>query len=203
LSNLALCVDVIRISIIAYFTGSNHHVMKGLFFLASLIFISFSVVAQQNLNPEISPYGQVSSVPGVSLKADPSMHYKIVIEINNSDTSTPAVSQPVELIARLVNLLALDGVAKNKREIAVIFHNAGSYCIQTDEAYSRKYGRTNPNKDALEKLAAAGVHFYVCGQSTVKRNINPAEIIPQVKIATSFLTSYTTFQLQGYSTLKF
>ena len=177
--------------------------MKGLLFIASLLFFSFPVFAQQGLNPEISPYGQVSSVPRVSLKADPSMHYKIVIEVNNSDTSTPAISQPVELVARLVNLLALDGVTKSKREIAVIFHNAGSYCIQTDEAYNRKYGRSNPNKEALEKLAAAGVNFYVCGQSTVKRNINPAEILPQVRIATSFLTSYTTFQLQGYSALKF
>lgn len=177
--------------------------MKGLLFLACLILISFTVFAQKSLNPEIAPYGQVSPVPGVSLKADPSMHYKIVIEVNNSDTSTPAISQPVELVARLVNLLAMDGVTKNKRKIAVIFHNAGSYCIQTDEAFSRKYGRTNPNKEALEKLAAAGVHFYVCGQSTVKRNINPAEILPQVRIATSFLTSYATFQMQGYSALKF
>jgi intracellular sulfur oxidation DsrE/DsrF family protein len=177
--------------------------MKGLLFLASLLFISIPMLAQQSVNPEISPYGQVSSVPGVSLKADPSMLYKIVIEVNNSDTSTPAISQPVELVARLVNLLALDGVTKNRREIAVIFHNAGSYCIQNDEAFSRKYGRPNPNKDALEKLAAAGVQFYVCGQSTVKRKIDPAEILPQVSIATSFLTSYTSFQLKGYSALKF
>lgn len=177
--------------------------MKGILSIAVLTIISFSAIAQQNLNPEISPYGQVFAVPGVSMKADPNMHYKIVIEINNSDTATPTLSQPIEFVARLINLLALDGISREKREIAVIFHNAGSYCVQTDEAFNQKYGRPNPNKEAFEKLSAAGVNFYVCGQSTVKRNIKPSEILPQVRIATSFLTSYTTFQLKGYAALKF
>lgn len=177
--------------------------MKGFVPFVVLTIISFSSFAQQNLNPEISPYGQVYAVPGVTMKADPSLSYKIVIEVNNSDTSTAAISQPVEFVARLVNLLALDGIGKEKRDIVVIFHNAGSYCVQTDQAFSQKFGRPNPNKDAFDKLAAAGVSFYVCGQSTVKRNIKPSEILPQVKIATSFLTSYTTFQLKGYAPLKF
>ena len=168
-----------------------------------LLHIPDMVQGQAKMQPEVIPYGQVSEVPGVRFRADPAMPYKIVVEIASSDTTTDALSQPVELAARLVNLLAMDGIDKSKRSIAVIFHNMGSYCIQNDEAYQRKYGRANPNRDALLKLAEAGVALYVCGQSTVKRNIAPSELLPSVQIASSFLTAYTTFQLKGYATLKF
>jgi intracellular sulfur oxidation DsrE/DsrF family protein len=159
--------------------------------------------AQQQQFPVIKNLGGVfSDVPGVSFRADKQLQYNVVIEVDNSDTTGSKVSNPLEVVSRYINLLAIDGITENKRSIVVIFHNAGAYCIQNNEAYQRKYGRPNPNLEALEQLEKAGVLMYVCGQSTVKRKIPPTDIMPAVKIATSYLTTYTTYQLKGYATLK-
>lgn len=179
--------------------------MKGSAFIlfTLLTCMSTQVSAQQQQFPVIKNHGGVfNDVPGVSFRADKQVQYNVVIEIDNSDTSGSKVSNPLEVVSRYINLLAIDGITADKRSIVVIFHNAGSYCIQNNEAYERKYGKPNPNLEVLEQLEKAGVMMYICGQSTVKRKIPPTDIIPAVKIATSFLTTYTTYQLKGYATLK-
>lgn len=177
-------------------------ISKTFSLLVLLVGVTFNATAQQQ-NPVIKNYGSVfAEVPGVSFKADKQMEYKVVIEVDFSDTSGSKVSNPLEVVSRFINLLAIDGIKADKRSIVLIFHNAGSYCIQNNEAYQRKYGKANPNLEALEELEKAGVLMYVCGQSTMKRKIPPTDIIPAVKIATSYLTTFTTYQLKGYATLK-
>jgi intracellular sulfur oxidation DsrE/DsrF family protein len=179
--------------------------MKGTVFILSILltYLSTQVSAQQQQFPVIKNYGGVfNDVPGVSFRADKQIQYKVVIEVDNSDTAGSKVSNSLEVVSRYINLLAIDGITTEKRSIVVIFHNAGSYCIQNNEAYQRKYGKPNPNLDVLDQLEKAGVLMYICGQSTVKRKILPTDIIPAVKIATSYLTTYTTYQLKGYATLK-
>jgi len=175
------------------------YIIIGLLFGAT---ITVSAQLQQQY-PVIKNFGGVfTDVPGVSFNADKQLDYKVVIEIDNSDTSSAKVSNALEVVSRYINLLAMDDINADKRSVVVIFHNAGSYCIQNDEAYQRKYGKPNPNLDVLNQLEKAGVVFFICGQSTVKRKIQPSEIIPAVKIASSYLITYTTYQLRGYATLK-
>jgi intracellular sulfur oxidation DsrE/DsrF family protein len=95
----------------------------------------------------------------------------------------------------------MEGISRQNMDIVVVFHNAGTYCIQKDAAYQEKYGMKNPNLSIFDQLARAGVKFYVCGQSTVKRKVNPSDIVPEVAMATSYMTIFTTLQLKGYSVL--
>lgn len=179
-------------------------IKKSIFSSGLLFVIIFSATAQpQKQNPVIKNYGGVfANVPGVTFKADKQLDYKVVMEVDESDTGSTKVCEALEYVSRYINLLAIDGIADARRSVVVIFHSAGAYCIQTNEAYQRKYGIPNPNLKVFDELSKAGVSFYVCGQSTVRRKIPPTDIISDVKIATSYLTSYTTFQLKGYATLK-
>jgi len=61
----------------------------------------------------------------------------------------------------------------------------------------------NPNLKLYEELNAAGVKMFVCGQSLIARKIDRTKMVPEVKIATSMLTTLTTYQLKGYASLKF
>ena len=45
--------------------------------------------------------------------------------------------------------------------------------------------------------------MFVCGQSLVARKIDRMKLVPQVKVASSMLTTLTTYQLRGYAALKF
>ncbi|WP_416438088.1 DsrE family protein [Phnomibacter sp. MR] len=184
-------------------TPSFDYTMKGILLTVTLFFAIVHTHAQTSSNPAVPHYGAVfAQVPGLSFTADKNLPYKVVIEIDKSDTGSAEISQSLEIASRFVNLLAVDGISQDKRSIVIIFHNAGSYCLQKNEAYQRKYGRPNPNLQILEELTKAGVSFMVCGQSTVKRKLLPEELLPQVKIATSYMTAFVTHQLKGYAAMK-
>jgi intracellular sulfur oxidation DsrE/DsrF family protein len=61
----------------------------------------------------------------------------------------------------------------------------------------------NPNIDLIKSLKAAGVKLTVCGQSLLARKVAPGQVLEEVDIATSMLTTVTTYQLKGYAFLKF
>lgn len=185
------------------FTASFDFFMKRFLLSIVVLFTVVSAYAQIQTNPAVPHFGTVfAQVPGLSVTADKNLTYKVVIEIDKSDTTGADISQSLEVASRFVNLLEIDGISKDKRSIVIIFHNAGSYCIQENEAFQRKYGHPNPNLQVLEELTKAGVQLMVCGQSTVKRKLLPTELIPQVKIATSYMTAFVTLQLKGYASMK-
>jgi len=47
------------------------------------------------------------------------------------------------------------------------------------------------------------VEFYVCGQTMQKRNIDTKKLVGGTKVASSGLTAITTYQLKGYTMIKF
>ena len=102
-----------------------------------------------------------------------------------------------------MNLHVVGGVPSEKLQIVVAIHGEASYSVMNNEAYRDKYRTGNPNLDLYKELADAGVKFFICGQSLIARDIERARMVPQVKIATSMLTTITTHQLRGYIVLKF
>lgn len=178
--------------------------MKQIVVLLAGLLVAKLATAQLQINPVIKPYGSVfADVPGKSVWPDSATHFKVVIEINKSDTNSTEVNAGLDLVARFLNLLEVDGVGANRRQIVVLFHNAGSYILQTDDAFKSRYGHTNPNTALLSALQAAGVNMMVCGQSTVKRQLPPQVLHPAVRIASSYLTAHTWLQLKGYAILSF
>ena len=72
-----------------------------------------------------------------------------------------------------------------------------------NELYKEKFKCDNPNLQILKELMDAGVEFYVCGQTMEKRKIDTKKLVSGTKVASAGLTAITTYQLQGYTMIKF
>ena len=176
--------------------------MKKLVTIGVLL-VSFSLSAQTRVFPVIKNYGGIFDVPDAIEKPDPDLDYKIVIELATGSEKPNVFNTSLNNIARLVNLHVVGGVPSEKLQIVVAIHGEASYSVMNNEAYRDKYRTGNPNLDLYKELADAGVKFFICGQSLIARDIERARMVPQVKIATSMLTTITTHQLRGYIVLKF
>ncbi|MCU0356975.1 MAG: DsrE family protein [Cyclobacteriaceae bacterium] len=169
-------------------------------FLMCFAFIS---KAQTMVNPVIKNYGGIYDVPNAVEKPDPSLEYKIVVDLAMGSDKPNEVNFGLNNIARMINLHVVGGVPREKLHIIVAIHNEASYSIMSNEAYRTKYKTDNPNLALYDALSDAGVQFFICGQSIINRKIDPEKISDRVKIATSMLTVFTTYQLKGYAALKF
>jgi intracellular sulfur oxidation DsrE/DsrF family protein len=170
-----------------------------------LVFISLATWAQlpNRINPVIKNYGGIFEVPYAAEKPDPSMNYNIVIEVERESEKPDSLSWALNNVARLLNLHVMGGVPASKLNVVLAIHGGASYTTMNNEAYKAKYKVDNPNLKLYDELQKAGVKMFVCGQSIINRKVDRTKLVPQVQIATSMLTTLTTYQLKGYAYLKF
>lgn len=176
--------------------------MKTIFSIF-LLCLSISVFAQKRVNPVIKNYGGIFEIPYADEKPDPKLQYNIVIEIERANATPDSVNWALYNVARMLNLHVMGGVPKNKMHVVLAIHGGASYTVMDNDAYKAKYGVDNPNLGLYQELQEAGVKMFICGQSMIARNIDRYKTVPEVKIATSMLTTLTTYQLKGYAVLKF
>ena len=168
-----------------------------------LIFISSSAFSQTRIYPVIKNYGGIFDIPYAEEKPDSSLDYNIVIEVEHAIDSPDSVNWALNNVARLLNIHVMAGVKPEKLHVVLAIHGGAAYSILNNEAYERKYKVSNPNLLLFEELEKAGVKMFVCGQSLIARKIDRMKMVPQVKVASSMLTTLTTYQLKGYAVLKF
>ncbi|MCW3088864.1 MAG: hypothetical protein JWQ78_2250 [Sediminibacterium sp.] len=177
--------------------------MKKLLLASAFTVAFFSVEAQNKVNPVIKTFGTVNEVPYAVELPDPKLDYKIVVEVSSDNAKPETVHEFFEKVAAVVNLHALGGVPAARRHIVMVIHGPAAQFITNNEAYQKKFHVNNPNLALFTALQDAGVKIFVCGQSVIKRNIDPATIAPEVKVSLSAITALTTYQLKGYSLLKY
>lgn len=177
--------------------------MKKLIITTLLSIALLPAISQNKVNPVIKNFGTVSEVPYAVEKPDTKLDYKILVEVSSDNTKPEMVHEFFEKVAAVVNLHALGGVAANKLHVVMVIHGPAAPFIVNNEAYQKKYNMNNPNLPLFTALKAAGVKVFVCGQSLIKRNIDPATVAPEVKVSLSAITTLTTYQLKGYSVLKY
>lgn len=178
--------------------------MKSLFTLTILSLLSFSIVpAQERHHPIITPFGGIYDIPEATVKADSKLDYNIVIDVVTGNDNPEEINWSLNNVARLLNLHAISGADREKINVVVAIHGGATMAIVNDKAYQKKYGIDNPNDNLITALADAGVVLTVCGQSLISRGIDSSDINKSVQVATSMLTTVTTYQLKGYAFLKF
>lgn len=174
--------------------------MKIIYSLFAVL-ISISCFSQKRVNPVIKSIS-VFDVPDAAIKPDPTIQYQIVIELrDNADPK--AMNEGLYNIARLINLHISGGVPKENLDVVVVVHGDATFTLTDSKLYEKRYKAPNPNLDLYKELADAGINLVVCGQSLLARNVERSALIPEVKVATSALTTITTYQLKGYAYLKF
>jgi len=177
--------------------------MKRILVLVSVLICSVTVQAQNKLYPMVKNFGSVSEVPFAVEKPDPKLDYKIIVEVSSTNERQELVHEFFDKVANVVNLHALGGVPANKLHVVMVIHGPAAQFVVNDEAYQKKFGMNNPNIPLFAALKEAGVKIFVCGQSVLKRNIDPDTITPEVTVALSAVTTLTTYQLKGYAVLKY
>ena len=170
--------------------------------LLSILIFSISN-AQTKVNPIIQSYGTVFQLPNSDHKPDPSLKYKIIVELAENGSKADSLNEYIEALATLVNLHAAEGVPKENIKMVVILRKMATYAVFGNELYKEKFKCDNPNLQILKELMEAGVEFYVCGQTMHKRNVDTKKLVAGTKIASAGLTAITTYQLQGYTMVKF
>ena len=177
--------------------------MKRILVLVSVLIFSVTIQAQNKLYPLVKNFGSVSEVPFAVEKPDPKLDYKIIVEVSSTNERQELVHEFFDKVANVVNLHALGGVPANKLHVVMVIHGPAAQFVVNDEAYQKKFGMNNPNIPLFAALKEAGVKIFVCGQSVLKRNIDPDTITPEVTVALSAVTTLTTYQLKGYAVLKY
>ena len=176
--------------------------MKSLL-IFTLLAVSVSAFSQSRINPVIKSYGGIFDIPYAEEKPDPTLHYKIIIEIATASDKPDSTNWALYNVARLINLHVMGGVPKEKLHVVLAIHGGAAFSVMNNEAYKAKFGVDNPTLKLFKELDQAGVKMFVCGQSILARNIDRFKMVPEVKVASSMLTTMTTYQLKGYAALKF
>ena len=155
------------------------------------------------VNPVIKNFGGIFELPYAVEKPDPSLFYKIVVEVQDMRNTPDEINWALNNSARLINLHVLGGVPFDHLDVVVVIHGEATYAAMNNEAYKAKYKKNNPNLDLFKELQTAGVKLFICGQSLINREVDPTKLVPEVKIATSMLTTMTTHMMKGYVPLRF
>lgn len=176
--------------------------------MKNLLSVSFCFLltmgfSQTRIFPVVKSYGGIFEIPYAEERPDPSLDYKIVIEVEQESEHPDSLSWALNNVARLVNLHVMGGVPKEKLDVVMVIHGGATYNVMENLAYMKKYKTNNPNLMLFKELSDAGVKIFVCGQSLINRKVDGKKMVPEVKVATSMLTTLTTYQLRGYALLKF
>jgi intracellular sulfur oxidation DsrE/DsrF family protein len=195
-----------RNTILFYIHWIKINCMKKILFVVSILIVHAVVngqMAHPKVNPVIKSYGAVYEIPDAAHKPDPNINYKILVELTENASKPDSLNEWLEAIATLINLHAAEGVPKDKIHVVVVLRKMATYAVFGNEMYKEKFKVDNPNLELIKELHDAGTEFYVCGQTMLKRNIDKSKLVPEAKVASSGLTAITTYQLKGYTMLKF
>ena len=178
---------------------SSHSTLPILFFLFGIS----TAFAQTPQFPIVKGYGGIYEIPDASERPDPSLEYKVIIDLTGAADDPKEISRWVDNIARMMNLHGLAGVPKEKLKVKVVVHGGAVLTLLNDENYSKRNEVDNPNLPVYEALKEAGADIMVCGQSLVARNLKTSDLWPGVRISHSAMTAITTYVPQGYTLLRF
>lgn len=170
--------------------------------MALLMMSTATTFAQEKVNPVIKDFGGIYDIEEATVKPD-LKDYHIVIDLVTKKESAEVLSSSMNNVARLINLHAVGGAEPENIHVVLAIHGPMTYTIMKNSAYKEKFGVDNPNIALIQALHKSGVKLTVCGQSLLGRKVSTNEVMDEVDIATSMLTTVTTYQLKGYAMLKF
>jgi intracellular sulfur oxidation DsrE/DsrF family protein len=170
--------------------------------LLGAMFLSASFAQDNKVNPIIKDFGSVYEIPDAVEKPDPKLNYKLLVDLVMASSKPDTINLGIEAACTLLNLHGVGGVPKDKIKMVMAVHNAAGYTVLNNEAYRARYKVDNPNLPMIKALLDAGVKIVVCGQTLKKRGIDPSTLATGVGVATSALTTITTYQLKGYAVIK-
>ncbi len=156
---------------------------------------------EPRLGPLIEGYGPTYPIDDRDIPLEEGFVYKAAFDAADYAGEPDALNRTLVSVARFMNMHARNGVAADNMDLAVVVHGSALKTLLDDRSYRSRYEIDNPNRELVERLEAAGVAFYVCGQSMSFGGVEKRELLPQAKVALSAMTMLTTLQSDGYALL--
>ncbi len=176
--------------------------MKHLFiFIFSIV--ATATFAQEKVNPIIKNYGGIYEISEATVIPNSELRYRIVVDAKTGGDQKSDLAFALYNTARMINLHAVGGVQAENIEVVLAIHGGATYSVLDNKTYQKKFGIDNPNIGLIKELKAAGVKLTVCGQSLMGRKITKDQVLPEIDIATSMLTTVSTYQLKGFAVFQF
>ena len=185
---------------------SGYKQVKTKRYLAVIFFLSlfWSVgLSQARVNPVVEGFGGIYPIEEADITPNAKLDYKIVIDVKSASEDPAALNPALNNVARLMNLHIEGGANLARMHVVLAVHAGAAYALLNDEAYRERYGIKNPNTALISALGKSRVEIAICGQSMIARGMERNQLIDGVKVATSMLTTVTTYQSLGYSFLQF
>jgi intracellular sulfur oxidation DsrE/DsrF family protein len=151
----------------------------------------------------VVPYGGIYDIPEVTVKPDPELEYRLVIDVVSGADHPDSLAAGLYNVARMLNLFSVGGVPDEQVDVVLAIHGGATVAVLDDLSYRQRFGTDNPNLPLIRALKGAGVRVTVCGQSLIGRTIDPASVTEEVEIATSMLTTVAMYQMRGYGLMRF
>ncbi|WP_439144528.1 DsrE family protein [Sphingomonas faeni] len=152
------------------------------------------------VHPVIPRFGGIVPMPNAAERPDPKLRYRVLFNITKAAPSPDKLNPSLEKVARFVNLLGADKVRPARGDIVAIIHGPATPLILQNAPYAaRTKVAENPNIALIAALQAAGVSVQVCSQAMIGNGITPDEIVKDVVVDDSALTTLANLQLRGYA----
>jgi intracellular sulfur oxidation DsrE/DsrF family protein len=150
--------------------------------------------------PLIAGYGRTVAVENAGERPDPALDYKLVMNVTEAGPDN-APAPALDTAARLVNLLAQSGVPAAHRHIVLVLHGPATLAVLNEAGLKARGQSANPSAPLITKLTEAGVSVRVCGQALAAAKVARSEVLPQVQVDLSAVTTLATLQMRGYALL--
>ncbi len=160
-----------------------------------------SLADEPSMGPIIEDYGPTYPIHYRDVPLAEKFTYRVVFDAGAYPGEVDSLNPELVSVARYLNMHGRHGVALENMDIAVVLHGNALKGALSDVAYESRYQTMNPNRDLMQKLDAAGVKFYACGQSMHFRGFEKKELVSMVKVGLSAMTMLTVLQSDGYALL--
>ena len=171
-------------------------------FLGVVLLWSIHATAdERSFGPVIEGYGPTYPINDRDVPLREDFVYNAVFD-SAANPDVTGLNTGLVSVARFLNMHARNGVSVDNMNIAVVVHGPALKALLTDDSYFSRHGMDNPNTELVQKLHAAGVRFYVCGQSVMFGGFEKEELVGPAKVALSAMTMMTELQSDGYALLR-
>jgi intracellular sulfur oxidation DsrE/DsrF family protein len=154
-------------------------------------------VPRRQMGPVVPSFGGVFDVPGADLAPPVDQDLKLRFDVNVGP-EPGELNMGFDTVARFLNMHARAGVPRERVKAALVIHGTAGKDTLINEEYRKRFAKDNPNVKLLDELKAAGVRIYLCGQTSVGRNL-PREVVTRAAtVAFSAMTAHLVLEREGY-----
>ncbi len=128
---------------------------------------------------------------------------RIVYQVTD-DAGHEGVNKGLFYARKLIDTYSRHGIAPGQVHLHLVYHGTGIAAVVNDAARRRLGVETaNPNGAILAELVERGVQVELCENTMQQKGVQPAELLPGVKLVVGAFPRLIDLQLQGFAYIKF